>query len=155
MTANLQAQSDNGSRQNGGIFVAVLWFFAGYWALSCLAIPFVGRLWLGEIPVLAIIQMPMIVAAQWLRIHVVMEIIKFLGCSRGSFSPDYILARPYALALAYLLTVVIICGIGRYFRFHFTDERHRFVIAAFLVTAIADYLFILIFAAGPGFTIYA
>jgi hypothetical protein len=37
-----------------------------------------------------------------------MVAIQHLGLSRGSFSPDYILARPYALAIAYLIPLSIL-----------------------------------------------
>lgn len=136
------------------MFVAVLWFSIGYGALSCLTVPFIRRFWIGEIPTLALIQMPKILVAEWLRTHVVMAAVKWLGFSSGSFSPDYILARPYALALAYLLVMIIIGGIGWGFRFHFTDRKQRFVVTIFLATAVLDYLLTLIFAKGPGFTIY-
>lgn len=151
---NQPAQSGNSSWENRGMFVTMLWFFIGYGALSCLTVPFTRHFWIGEIPTLALIQMPKILMAEWLRTHVVMEMVKFLGFSSGSFSPDYILARPYALALAYLLVMVIIGGIGWCFRFHFTDRQWRFVVTMFLATAIIDYLLTLTFTKGPGFTIY-
>src|SRR6185503_21078749 len=82
------------------VFIRGLWVFIGYCGLSCLTLPFIGKFWLGELPVLATLQLPKIAVAGWLRTHVVMEAIQWLGLSKGSFSPDYILARPYALAIA-------------------------------------------------------
>ena len=114
---------------------------------------FIGRVWLGELPVLAVIQLPKIAFADWLRTHVVMEAITFLDFSRGSFSPDYILARPYALAIAYLIPMVLI-GIISLRRFRFVDERRGFPTVAFLVAAAVDYLFTLVFADGRLLTIY-
>lgn len=153
MNPNLQSQADTGLRAKRDIFVRVLWFFVGWCALNCLTLPFIGRVWLGELPVLAVIQLPKIAVAGWLRTHVVMDVITFLGFSRGSFSPDYILARPYALALAYLIPMAVI-GVSSLRRFRFSDERRGFVTVAFLSAAALDYVFTLIFADGRLLTIY-
>jgi hypothetical protein len=154
MSLSSQPRSDDGLRTRVGLFVGVLWFFAGYFALSCLTIPFAGRLWSGEIPVLALIQIPKIAVAEWLRTHVVMELITFLGFSSGSFSPDYLLARPYALAIAYLLVIVVLSVLGWGFGFRLSDQRQRIATAAFLVMVATDYVFTFTFGGGPGFTIY-
>lgn len=121
--------------------------------LSCLTLPFMGRVWLGELPVLAVIQLPKILVAGWLRTHVVMEAITLLGLSQGSFSPDYILARPYALALAYMIPMAIL-GVIILRRCSFSDERLRFVAVAALVLAVLDYACTLTFADGRTLTIY-
>jgi hypothetical protein len=75
MGLSLQPRSENGLRTRAGLFAGVLWFFIGYFTLTCLTLPFAGRVWWGEIPVLALIQIPKIAAAEWLRTHVVMELI--------------------------------------------------------------------------------
>ena len=153
MNPNLQSQADKGIRAKRVIFVNVLWCFIGWCALSCLTLPFIGRVWLGELPVLAVIQLPKIAVAGWLRTHVVMEAIAFLGFSRGSFSPDYILARPYALALAYLIPMAFI-GVASLRRCRFRDERLGFVAVALLVMGVIDYVCTLIFSDGRFLTIY-
>lgn len=153
MNPSLQSQADNGIRAKTDIFLNVLWFFIGWCALSCLTLPFIGRVWLGELPILAVIQLPKIAIAGWLRTHVVMETITFLGFSRGSFSPDYILARPYALALAYLIPLAFI-GVASLRRFRFRDEQLGFVAVALLVMAVIDYVCTLTFADGRFLTIY-
>ena len=153
MNPSLQSQADNGIRAKRDIFVNVLWCFIGLCALSCLTLPFIGRVWLGEFPVLTVIQVPKIAVAGWLRTHVVMEAITFLGFSRGSFSPDYILARPYALALAYLIPMAFI-GVASLRRFRFRDERLGFVAVVLLVMGVIDYVCTLIFADGRFLTIY-
>src|SRR4051812_844377 len=108
MNPSLQSQADTGLRGKRGIFFGLLLSFVGYCVLSCLTLPLIGRVWLDELPVLAAIQLPKIAVANWLRTHIVMEAMKLLGSSRGSFSPDYILARPYALALVYLIPMAVI-----------------------------------------------
>lgn len=131
-------------------FVRILRAAIGYCVLSCLTLPFIGHVWLGELPVLALIQLPKIATAHWLRTHVVMEALPFFGLSQGSFSPDYLMARPYALAIVYLVPMLIIgvAGLRR------PDQRRRLTTVIFLVTATADYVFTLIFADGRFLTIY-
>jgi len=77
-----------------------------YLSVSSLTLPFVGEVWLGELPLLAIIQLPKINFAGWLRVDVVMELMKVAGYSSGSFSPDYGRARTVALVLAYALPLL-------------------------------------------------
>lgn len=153
MNPSLQSQADNGIRAKTDIILNFHWFFIGWCALSCLTLPFIGRVWLGQVPILAVIQLPKIAIAGWLRTHVVMETITFLGFSRGSFSPDYILARPCALALAYLIPLAFI-GVVSLRRFRFRDEQLGFLAVALPVMAVIDYVCTLIFADGRSLTIY-
>jgi hypothetical protein len=139
-------------RPRRSVFVAVLWFFVGYWVLSCVTLPFLDKFWFGEIPLLAIFQIPKIAVADWLRMNVVMKWIEILGLSSGSFSPDYILARPYALALAYLVLVAVLGAFARVSRFRLAEQRR--VVGAFFLMAIVDYFMTLGLAGGPGFSIY-
>jgi hypothetical protein len=80
----------------------------GYCLASIATLPFVNAIWIGELPVLALIQVPKTLVAHWLRKEVVMEAIKVLGLSKGSFSPDYIMARPYGLGLAYSIPMILV-----------------------------------------------
>jgi hypothetical protein len=73
----------------------------GYCVLSIVTLPFVNVIWLGEVPLFLVFQVPKMFLALWLRKNVVMETIKMFGYSKGSFSPDYLMARPYGLGLAY------------------------------------------------------
>lgn len=75
--------------------------------LSIVTLPFIDWVWLGEIPLLALIQSPKLTVAHWCRSEMVMPAIKSLGFSHGSFSPDYTLARPYGLLLTYAIPVVL------------------------------------------------
>ena len=127
--------------------------FIGYCGLSCLTLPFIGKFWLGELPVLATLQLPKIAVAGWLRTHVVMEAIQWLGLSKGSFSPDYILARPYALAIAYVIPMLFIGAIWVW-RFRALDRRCGWLTLGVLLAAVTDYVFTLAFANGRSLTIY-
>jgi hypothetical protein len=113
-----------------------------YCLLSIVTLPFVGSVWLGEIPPLALIQLPKIGVASWLRQHVVMEVIKMLGYSKGS-SPDYVMARPYGLGLAYSIPLILVslslllpgCSSGRHRRLTLI------FFAALMVDGVATYVF--------------
>lgn len=80
----------------------------GYGVASMVTLPFVNAIWLGELPVLAVIQIPKLLLAGWLRVQLVMPAIKAFGYSKGSFSPDYLMARPYGLGLAYSIPLMLV-----------------------------------------------
>ncbi len=68
-------------------YLVLLKCLIGYGLVCMATIPFMNRFWLGEIPVLALIPLPKITFADWLRTGVVMEAIKALGLSRGRSLP--------------------------------------------------------------------
>ncbi len=125
-----------------------------YLTLSILTLPFIGDVWSGEIPVLALFQIPKIKVALWLRSDVVMPLIKILGLSAGSVSPDSIMARPYGLLLSYLIPSVFLFGFlltgGR---FRGINRRWALIVGGVMVV---DYLFVMIFGTNPWnhFSIY-
>jgi hypothetical protein len=153
MNSALQTQIDTDLPGKRNIFNGVLWTAIAYCCVSCLTLPFINAIWLGELPLLAVIQIPKILFAGWLRTGVVMKVIDVFGLSRGSFSPDYILARPYALAIAYLVPMIVI-GIIALRRWKPADSRRGLLLAGFFVAAIVDYVCTLLFAEGRGLTIY-
>jgi hypothetical protein len=131
-----------------GLFIRCLIY---YCVVSTLTLPFINHLWLGELPLLAIIQRPKVSFAAWMRTEVVMEAIKWLGVSNGSFSPDYRMARPYALALAYLLPLMMIALLSMRFRSPLEMQKLALVL---LAVSTIDYLATLQFAAARSLTIY-
>ena len=108
-----------------------------YCIVCSLTLPFVNALWLGEIPPLAIVQLPKIQLADWLRSGLVMRAIEALGYSRGSFSPDYIRARPYALAIAYLIPLGLVI-VPTWLRTHLARPFRKLILRLLFVAAI-DY----------------
>jgi hypothetical protein len=123
-----------------------------YLVVSMATLPFIDTLWLGEVPLLALPQVPKTELANWLRRHVVMPAIKGMGVSRGSFSPDWGLARPYALAAAYLMALgpgLIIVWV----RARAVGQRRVWVWVVVLA-AVVDFFCTLWFGGGPGLTIY-
>jgi hypothetical protein len=123
-----------------------------YCLVSILTLPMVIKVWFGEVPVLAVIQMPKLLIASWMRQHIVMEAIKSLGLSKGSFSPDFIMARPFGLGLAYSVPIILVslsllipaCA----------TRIHRQWALIFFVTLMVDYVFTYIFAARRSLTLY-
>ncbi|MEW6160292.1 MAG: hypothetical protein AB1813_22895 [Verrucomicrobiota bacterium] len=82
--------------------VIVLRILLCYFVISLVTLPLVDSVWIGELPVLALVQIPKLWLAKFFRKEVVMEVMRAWGLSSGSYSPDLIKARPYGLALAYL-----------------------------------------------------
>lgn len=128
---------------------AMLWYlklFTAYLTLSIVTLPFVGKVWIaGEIPPLAFFQFPKLSFALWLRRDVVMPAVEQLGLSSGSFSPDYLMARPYGLLLAYLLPglmlllVLYFCG-----QLKGSTLKWAIILAA---TAVVDFFAVMYFGA--------
>lgn len=119
---------------------------------SVLTLPLAGHVWIGDLPLLALLQVPKVLLADWLRQEVVMSLLRPLGLSSGSPSPDSITARPWALALAYLLllgTVTAVCW--RTLRTELRGRRLFLILAGILLL---DCVFTLYFGKSRWLTIY-
>jgi hypothetical protein len=123
-----------------------------YFVVSIVTLPFIDELWLGEVPLLALVQLPKTEPAHWLRRHVAMPMIKTLGLSRGSYSPDYGMAGPYALAATYLLLLGPILATACVHALR-TGQRSIWPWVVVLAAAV-DFSCLLFFGRGPGLTIY-
>jgi hypothetical protein len=133
----------------GRLVLQLLW---AYFLASIVTLPFIDSWWVGEIPMLALIQLPKTALAGWLRTDVVMPLIKSLGLSRGSFSPDYGMARPYAMVLAYAIVLGVALLALRMTRQITMSSRLWIWIT--LAAAVIDCACTLWLARGPGLTIY-
>lgn len=153
MTQQILTSANERAQSNGRAFVAALLCLTGYCVFSTLTLPFISSLWLGELPLLAFIQVPKVSVAGWLRTEVVMEAIRILGLSKGSFSPDYSMARPYALAITYLIPMAIIAVIS-WHSLRPVHQKRGLAVLVFFIAAAIDYVFTLIFAQGQSLTIY-
>jgi hypothetical protein len=138
----------------GGWMYKAIWVLIIYYLVSIVTLPALNAIWYGELPLLAVIQLPKVEPARYLRTHVVMPLIQDLGLSRGSYSPDLTLASPLALAIVclvpmLLLLAYLLCQRG-FFR------RHIRLVAAVAVLAIIDFGWTLMFAspAHGGLSIY-
>jgi hypothetical protein len=107
---------------------------ACYYLLSALTLPFVNKFWLGEIPVLALIQLP----KSFLKsaIHTpMMSAMHSLGYSHGSFSPDYGATHGWAMAIMVTLPALFIVAVLWKLR---KLPQRRTLIVAVLVCASID-----------------
>jgi hypothetical protein len=152
MELDYRTASTDSQSAEVGFCVVVLWFLISYLVVCAITIPFVDRLWFGEVPVLAIVQWPKTAMANWVRVEVVMKLSRWIGWSSGSFSTDYGLARPYALAIAYLVPLTIVVAVMGW-RTKLQPPLRRLVWMLAAVVSV-DYLMTLLFADGPGLSIY-
>lgn len=135
----------------GGFGSLTLKAVTAYFVVSSLTLPFIDALWMGEVPLLAVIQLPKTALAGWLRTDVVMPAIGALGLSSGSFSPDYVMARPYALAIAYLAFLGLVF-LSLWFTKQMKGSCRRWLWITLIAAAI-DFGFTLYFA-GRTLTVY-
>ena len=145
------AISEKRSREER-VYLALLKCLIGYFLACSATVPFMNALWLGELPLLALPQVPKTSWANWLRVEAVIPAIRLLGLSKGSYSPDWSNAGPWALAIAYLtvpgLLICLVCvRMGM-------KGRYRKWIAILAAVALVDYVMTLTFARGPGLSIY-
>jgi hypothetical protein len=133
------------------LFPRLLVALIGYFLVSAATIPFAGNVWLGEIPLLALIQIPIVVPAKWCQDLVILG-MHSAGLSSGSASPDLIASRPWGLFLAYLLVLGPIFAAVWYWT-RMRPPYGRLAIMLALVAAI-DFFLILFLAGWPGFSMY-
>ncbi len=141
------------ARRESGIFLG---FYRGMIAaclLSTATLPFIGKVWWGDVPVLAITQVPKVKVANMLREDVVMKVIRTQGWSSGSFSPDFTKARTLGLVLAYLPPVTVVFFLG-WRRWQRAPCSGRMLPWIFLGVSTLDFCATLRLTGGPGFTIY-
>jgi hypothetical protein len=124
----------------------------GYFVLSAATLAFLDRFWLGEFPVLALVQLPKVALAKWCQHELVMKGMQIAGLSKGSVSPDLIASRPWGLLLAYVFAVVPIFAVV-WFRTRMAQPYGR-VAMMLAVAAVIDFVVTLLLAGGPGLTIY-
>ena len=151
MDLDYQKPADHRVPAEHTVYSTLLKLLAAYFLVSSLTLPFMGRWWFGSIPPLALIQVPKIEPANQLRTDAVMPAMRRLGLSRGSFSPDYGLARPYALAIVYVIPFALAALVWLRTR---PSRRFRGLTLAMLVLAVVDYATTLIFADSRSLTIY-
>ncbi|MEN8127957.1 MAG: hypothetical protein ABFR90_09165, partial [Planctomycetota bacterium] len=95
-------------KSRSGLFKKILLALIIYSVISMATIPFIDSVWIGEIPVLTVIQLPKTMPATLIRSYYAANLAKMMGISKGSFSPNYIVARPYALLIVYLLPLSVL-----------------------------------------------
>lgn len=71
---------------------------SSYFAVSALTLPFANTIWFGDLPPLALTQLPKSFLKSAVH-EILMFVIESVGMSRGSFSPDYIATHDWAMGV--------------------------------------------------------
>ena len=96
-----ESVADGNNRQAPAMrrWPAIVGFCAcSYYAISALTLPFADAIRLGELPPLALIQLPKSFVKSLVH-GILMSVVNALGISRGSFSPDYIATHDWAMGV--------------------------------------------------------
>ena len=123
-----------------------------YFVASLCTLPFMAHVWIGEIPVFAMIQLPKVSLAGWIVSVILLPFVQWVGWSQGSFSPDYAMTRPWGLAIVYVLLGFFL--LLWYWRRRFWFARHPKWIVWPLALFVFDYLWTLAFRSTPGLSIF-
>lgn len=95
--------------------VVLVLIACAYYLCSACTLPFGQRLWLGELPVLAVVQLPKVFLKSLIH-SLLLSAMHALGWSRGSASPDFIATHGWAMgfmvSLPAIALLVILCLIG-------------------------------------------
>ena len=120
-----------------------------YYAMSALTLPFVNRLWFGEISPLAIFQFPKSFLKSIIQ-KILLSMFHFFGLSRGSASPDYAATHGWAMIATVTLPalfVIAVCSLMR-------SPAHRRLLAAILICAALDAVVTLWFDSASNLKLY-
>jgi len=106
-----------------------------YYLLSALTLPFVNKVWFGEAPVLALIQVPKSFIKSVVQHECLLPLIHWAGWSRGSASPDYAMTQGWAMGI--MVSVPAICFLILLLLVR-PFPHHRRLIVAVIMCAILD-----------------
>jgi len=120
-----------------------------YYAMSALTLPFVNRLWLGEIPLLAIFQLPKSFLKSIIQ-KILLSMIHFFGLSHGSTSPDYAATHGWAMIATVTLPALFVIAVFSLMR----SSAHRHLLAAILICTGLDAVVTLWFDSASNLKLY-
>ena len=146
---NHQSQSRRASVLN-----KFLWALVAYFGVSAVTFCFIDRWWLGELPPLVLIQLPKIFTFQQCQ-ALLLKAVAWGGVSTGSASPDYLMVRPYAFTLMYVLLLTLAYGVSRTLVKE-SCRTHTKLLVWVLVAAMLDFTLglLTIFSQRGGYTIF-
>jgi len=122
-----------------------------YYLVSALTLPFVNKVWLGEAPLLALIQMPKSFIKSVVQYECLLPFIHWAGWSRGSASPDYIMTQDWAMGI--MVSVPAICFLILLLLVR-PFPHHWRLIAAVIICALLDGIVTLWFDSTSSLKIY-
>ncbi len=82
-----------------------------YYAVSACTLPFADSVWMGEIPLLAIPQLPKSLVHEYAQ-DFLMWLLRITGFSSGSPSPDMITTHSYAMLAITTLPLTLLIGLA-------------------------------------------
>jgi hypothetical protein len=127
--------------------LAAMKSMTAYFVLSSATLPFLDSLWLGELPVFAVLQVPKVGWAIWLLNVILRKVMWPIGLSINEIA-----ARPYVLALAYLLPVCFLWAIV--WRRTRMAAPYRFWAGVVVVSAMFDFVMMRVYGGGPNVAMY-
>jgi hypothetical protein len=104
-----------------------------YFLVSALTLPFVNRLWFGEFPPLAIVQLPKSFFKSIVH-QVLMSLVDSFGLSRGSASPDFNAIHGWAMIATVSVPALFVIMVFSLMR----SLPRRRLIGAILICATLD-----------------
>lgn len=132
--ASSEAPALAGGRGESWLFRGVIAVLVLYYLISIITLPFADDFWVGEIPVLALPQIPKSMAFTFIR-QTLISLMHVLGWSRGSASPDAIAATPWAFGILFVTPALLVLLLAATFR---RVWHHRRWLAVLLLLAFAD-----------------
>ena len=129
--------ADENNRQTHAVrrWPSVIALFACiYYAGSALTLPFVNTIWLGEVPPLAVMQLPKSFLKSVVH-EILMSVVNVLGMSQGSFSPDYGATHNWAMGVMTAVPALLLSSMFMLLR-HVSHRRR--LIAMILICATID-----------------
>ena len=105
-----------------------------YYGISAMTLPFANVVWLGEIPPLAILQLPKSFTKFVIQ-RFLLYAVNVLGLSRGSASPDHIATHGWAMVIMAAAPALLLVAVFAFLR---RERRRNRLIAAVLIFASID-----------------
>lgn len=129
------------------------WFVCGaclYYFLSAVTLPFASKAWVGEVPILGILQLPKSFLKFVLHDVLLLAVHQF-GWSKGSASPDYGMIHPWAMVLMLAVPALLLSGTILYCR---SGKTRAFLLISVLAFAFLDALVTLWFETSSSLKLY-
>ncbi len=126
-----------------------------YFGLGILTLPFLDMLWCGEIPLLAILHLPILIPANFIRRQMTLLVLR-LNLKTGpffSFSPAWGFFGPYALLIVLLIPLAI-SALGFIKNRKNTKYSNKYFYLLLLLSTIYFLCFIFGLCNSPGLSIY-
>jgi hypothetical protein len=129
---HVDAPKQNQPKLRGWLLVFTV-LVCAYYVISALTLPAANKIWLGEIPLLALVQIPK--AFLKTMVHkALMHAMHGLGISYGSFSPDFGATHGWAMLIMLTLPALLFATV--LMRARGLEHRNRWVGLVLLLAAI-------------------